>query len=226
MGVSFPSRLNDNFRRRYALDKVLVCYNCTMEIEVIITTLGYLGIFLLMISNAVVMFPSSQVLYIICGYFIFTNNLLLPIVILAGATGNTIGTAILYEIVRRKGLDYILRFKIFPKKEILKIQTAFHKKGLWFLFIGKLLPAIKVFVPVVAAIGKADRIPYTIIMFITSFIWTIPFISIGYFFGKSSDFFGIYSIILIFVALIVVAIFYKYVNAININDDNTAKNDM
>lgn len=169
------------------------------------------------------MFPSSQALYIISGYFIFTGNLFWPLVMIAGAVGNTIGTIILYELVRHKGLEYILRFKVFPEKEIRKVQIAFHKKGLWFLFIGKLLPAIKVFVPIVAAIGKADRIPYIIIMFITSMIWTIPFMSIGYVFGKSSDFFGTYALILMFVALIVVAGFYKYINSIQVTEDDEAQ---
>jgi alkaline phosphatase len=184
-----------------------------MELEAIIITLGYLGIFLLMITNGVTMFPSSQALYIISGYFVFTGDLVWGAVALAGALGNTIGTIILYELVRRKGLEYILRFKIFPEKEIRKVQVAFHRKGLWFLFVGKLLPAIKVFVPIVAAIGKADRIPYIAIMFVTSLIWTIPFMSIGYIFGKSSDVFGIYAVILMVVALLVIAGFYKYINS-------------
>ena len=190
-----------------------------MEVEAIIVTLGYLGIFLLMISNGISMFPSSQFLYMICGYFISTNNLSLPLVMLAGATGNTIGTIVLYEITRSKGLEYILKFKIFPEREVRKVQAAFHKKGLWFLFFGKLLPAIKVFVPIVAGIGKASRVPYAVIMFVTSLIWTIPFITIGYIFGKSSDVFGVYAVVLMFVALVVVALFYKYINSQEVLDE-------
>ena len=46
-------------------------------IESTISLAGYFGIFVLMIANGAVSFPSSQVLYIIAGYFIAQGNLLL-----------------------------------------------------------------------------------------------------------------------------------------------------
>ncbi len=184
-----------------------------------IVTLGYLGIFLMMITNGITSFPSSQVLYIIAGYFIFTGDLFLPAVIITGTIGNTIGCIILYELTRRKGLKYISKFKLFPEKEVKKITVALRKKGVWFLFIGKLLPAIKVFVPIAAGVGKTRRDVYAILMLVSSALWTIPFISIGFFFGKSSDVFGTYAIILAIVALIVGGLFYKYINSKEVLDE-------
>jgi len=183
------------------------------DIESIILGLGYLGIFLLMISNGVITFPSSQVLYIITGYFIFTGDLSLMLVIFFGALGNTIGNIILYEIVRFKGLHYIEKWKIFPPKEVRKIAVALHKKGVWFLFVGKLLPALKVFVPIAAAIGETKRNVYIPMMLVASAIWTGPFIAIGYYFGKSSDFLGKYAVVILIVAFVVMGLFYKYINS-------------
>ena len=51
------------------------------------------------------------------------------------------------------------------------------------------------------------------LMFAASFIWSLGFISIGYFFGKSSDLFGKYAIILVAVAAIVLFLFYRYLNS-------------
>lgn len=184
-----------------------------MNIEATIIALGYLGIFLMMIANGTISFPSSQVLYIIAGYFVFTGDLNVVLIIFFGAVGNTIGCIILYEITRQKGLDYILKWKIFPQKEVQKITVALHKKGLWFLFLGKLLPAIKVFVPVAAGMGKARRELFIPIMLISSAIWTAPFLAIGFYFGKSSGLFGKYAVVLVIVAIIVVGIFYKYINS-------------
>lgn len=183
------------------------------DTESIIVALGYFGIFLLMISNGVITFPSSQLLYIICGYFVFTNNLSLAFVIFFGALGNTIGNIILYEIVRFKGLHYIEKWHIFPKKEIDKIASAMHKKGVWFLFVGKLLPALKVFVPIAAAIGKTDRKLYIPMMLVSSAIWTTPFLAIGYYFGKSSNLFGKYAVVILIISFVVMGLFYKYINS-------------
>lgn len=184
-----------------------------LSIEQIIVSLSYFGIFLLMITNGTVSLPSSQVLYIITGYFIFTRDLYLPLVVLIGAIGNTIGNVIIYELVRRKGLHYITKFKMFPEEIIRGVQIAFNKRGTWFLFVGKLIPALKVFMPITAGIAKMKRRLYTPIIFITSAIWPFPFIAIGYYFGKSADLFGKYAIVLIFIALIVFTIFYRYINS-------------
>lgn len=184
-----------------------------VSIENVITTFSYIGIFGLMISNGLTSFPSSQILYIIAGYFIFTGEINLALVSLVGAAGNTIGNIILYELARKKGIEYITKFRIFPLREIQKIQVVFERRGAWFVFLGKLLPAIKVFVPVVAGIGLMNRALYIPIIFITSLLWSFIFIGIGFFFGKNTELLGIYPIILIGVAIFVVFAFYRYMNS-------------
>lgn len=184
-----------------------------ITIETLIQGGSYLTIFLLMITNGSVSFPSSQVLYIIAGYFIAQGDLTLMSVAFFGAAGNTVGNVVLYELARRHGRTFIERMKIFPTRELAKVESAFRKKGAWFIFIGKLLPAIKVFVPIPAGLGKMSRPLFTILMFIASFIWSLVFISIGYFFGKSANLFGSYAIILAIIAAVVILFFYRYLNS-------------
>ena len=184
-----------------------------IDIESIITGFSYLGIFGLMIGNGFLSFPSSQILYIIVGYFVGIGTLgLLPASIL-GALGNTIGNIFMYEAVRAHGIHYVKRFQIFRDKDILKVEHVFKKKGLWFLFIGKLLPAIKVFIPIPAGLGKVHRGTFAAIMFSASWIWSLIFISIGYFFGKSTTVWKSYGIILMLVAAVVMFLFYRYMNS-------------
>jgi membrane protein DedA with SNARE-associated domain len=183
------------------------------NIELLIQGGSYLAIFFLMVANGSVSFPSSQVLYIITGYFIAQGNLVLLPVALVGALGNTVGNVILYELVRKHGRAFVARMKLFPTRELAKVEAAFHKKGAWFIFIGKLLPAIKVFVPIPAGLGKMHRGLFATLMFAASFIWSLAFISIGYFFGKSSDLFGKYALVLVAVAAIVLFLFYRYLNS-------------
>ncbi len=190
-----------------------------ISVESIVVALSYFGIFLLMVTNGSISFPSSQVLYIITGYFIFTGALFLPLVVLVGALGNTVGCVILYEVARSKGLKYITKFKFFPEQVIKKVQVAFQKRGVWFVFIAKLIPALKVFVPIPAGISKMSRPLYLFAIFTSSAIWTAPFIAIGYYFGKSSDVFSNYAIILMFVALIMFGLFYRYINKLQVVQD-------
>lgn len=184
-----------------------------ITIETILTTLSYTGVLLLMITNGAVSFPSSQVLYIVVGYFVAQGNLNFTLAVFVGAIGNTIGTAILYEVARKHGRAFIERIKIFPARELAKIEAAFKKKGAWFVFVGKLLPAIKVYVPIPAGLGKMNRALFSTLMFVASLIWATGFISIGYFFGKSSDLFGHYALILVIISVIVFFLFYRYINS-------------
>jgi membrane protein DedA with SNARE-associated domain len=184
-----------------------------MDIETIILGFSYAGIFALMIANGFLSFPSSQLLYIIVGYFIGTGTLALLPASLFGALGNMIGNIFLYEAVRRHGVHYVKKFQIFRDEDIRKVEIVFRKKGLWFLFVGKLLPAIKVFVPIPAALGKVHRGAFAALMFSASWVWAMMFIAIGYFFGKGAAMWKSYGIILMIVAGIIVFLFYRMLNA-------------
>jgi membrane protein DedA with SNARE-associated domain len=184
-----------------------------MDIESIILGTSYAGIFLLMTVNGFASFPSSQILYIVVGYFIFTGYLLFLPASLLGALGNAFGNLILYELVRRYGIGALKKFRIYRESEIRKVEIVFRKRGAWFVFIGKLLPAIKVFVPIMAALGKLRRSLFILLMFAASWIWACGFIAIGFIFGKSADVFKAYAFILLLVAGTVVYLFYRYLNS-------------
>ncbi len=184
-----------------------------MDTEAIILATSYLGIFVLMISNGFISFPSSQILYIIVGYFISTGTLFFVPASLIGAFGNTIGNIILYEVVRRHGVHYLTKFQVFKESDVKKVEIVFRKKGLWFLFIGKLLPAIKVFVPIPAAMGKTHRGIFALLMLSASWVWSCIFIAIGYYFGKNTGVWKSYGMILAIVALIIFFLFYRMLNS-------------
>jgi membrane protein DedA with SNARE-associated domain len=184
-----------------------------VDIEAIIAGFSYFGIFGLMIANGFFSFPSSQILYIVVGYFIGTGTLLLFPASIIGAIGNTIGNILLYEAIRRHGITYVKKFQIFREEDIRKVEIVFRKKGLWFLFVGKLLPAIKVFIPIPAALGKVHRGKFATIMLGASWIWSLVFIAIGYSFGKGAVLWKSYGMILMIVAAIIVFLFYRMLNA-------------
>ena len=185
----------------------------SVDIESIIVASSYLGIFLLMIANGAISFPSSQILYIIVGYFVSVGTLSFFPSSLVGALGNAIGNIILYEIVRRHGIHYLKKFQVFREQDVKKVEIVFRKRGLWFLFVGKLLPAIKVFVPIPAAMGKTHRGVFAAIMFVASWLWSLIFIAIGYTFGKSTEVWKSYGVILFIIATIILFVFYRILNS-------------
>ncbi len=183
------------------------------DVETIIAAWSYIGIFVLMAANGFFSLPSSQILYIIVGYFVGTGALALIPATLFGALGNALGNVLLYEAVRKYGVKYVSKFQIFRAEDIKKVEVLFRKKGLWFLFVGKLLPAIKVFIPIPAALGKVHRGIFAMLMFFASWIWSFIFIAIGYFFGKSAEVWKSYGVILLVVAAVIMFLFYRALNS-------------
>jgi len=190
-----------------------------MSIEYIIITLSYFGIFMLMTSNGIVSFPSSQILYIIAGYFAFKGDLNLFYIIIFGSLGQTIGNFFLYEVSKKKGIKYAVQFVkfVFPfadaQKEIKKFQIVFNKKKIFWLFFGKLTNPTKIFISIPAGIANIPRIIFLPIVYITSAIWAIAFTLIGYYFGKSYNNFGYIGAIILIIAIIIMSYFYKLMNS-------------
>lgn len=190
-----------------------------MDIEAIILGFSYVGIFGLMTANGLLSFPSSQILYILVGYFVSTGYLALLPATLIGAFGNMIGNILLYEGVRAHGVRYALKLKMFRETDIKRVEIVFRKKGLWFLFVGKLLPAIKVFIPIPAGLAKVHRGKFAALMFSSSWIWSLGFVSIGYFFGKSAQVWKSYGLILALVAFVILFIFYRILNSKEVSQE-------
>ncbi len=187
-----------------------------MDIESIILGLSYLGIFIMMITNGIFSFPSSQLLYIVAGYFVSRGFISFEYTIIAGAIGNTIGNIALYEITREHGPKAALKFIPGAGTHLTNAEKYFAKKGAIFLFLGKLLPAIKVFVPIIGGISKTPRIIYATLILASSIIWGICFTSLGFYFGKSTTLYQSYVPALLFIsAMLIVFFWYSYKKGTN-----------
>lgn len=189
-----------------------------MTLENLILTFGYFAIFAFMVTNGIVSLPSSQFIYVTAGFFVPTGQLSFLLIVIVGTIGNTIGNVILYEISRRKGLKYITRWRGFSEERIMKLQCAFKRRGSVIIFIGKFLPGVKVFVPVVAGVASMNRMLYAVIIALTSFLWALGLTYFGVYFGRNynNGTFGWYSFALIILAIVAVYLFHKYVQSISL----------
>lgn len=160
-----------------------------MDITSLVTSFSYPAIFLLMIANGIINFPSSQLLYIITGYFISTGSLLFIPTIIAGALGNTIGNIITFLLAKKYDRPFAQKILMMDDSAFTKIHSALHatfsKKGMWYIFFGKLIPSVKAFIPVVAGLANTKTKLTSILFLLSSIIWAITVNAIGYYFGKN-----------------------------------------
>lgn len=159
-----------------------------MDLHSIISSGSYLAIFILMITNGVANLPSSQLLYIITGYFISTGNLLFVPTIIAGAFGNAIGNIITYKLVKKYDKPFARKLLMLDEETFRKVHSALHNtftdKGMWWIFLGKLTPSVKAFIPIVSGLANTPA-KLTYFIFLTaSLIWATAINSLGYYFGE------------------------------------------
>jgi membrane protein DedA with SNARE-associated domain len=167
-------------------------YTIPMDLHSLILSFSYVAIFLLMIANGAVNLPSSQFLYIICGYFISTGSLLFIPTIIAGTLGNTIGNIITFILIKKYDRPLAQKLLMVDEATFTKIHGALHntfsRKGMWWIFLGKLTPSVKAFVPIVAGLANTKTKLTSFIFLIASLLWSVGITSIGYFFGEHITF--------------------------------------
>lgn len=164
-------------------------YNEQMfDLHTIISNWSYVAIFILMTTNGITNIPSSQLLYIVAGYFISTGNLLFFPTIIFGTLGNTIGNIITFFLVKKYDKPFARKLLMLNEETFNKIHGAFHdtfsKRGMWWIFLGKLTPSVKAFIPIIAGLANTRTKITSFIFLIASFIWAISITLIGYYFGE------------------------------------------
>lgn len=164
-----------------------------------------------MITNGALNFPSSQFLYAICGYFISTGSLLFIPTIVAGTLGNTIGNILTFLLIKKYDKPLARKLLMLDEATFEKIHSALHatfsKRGMWWIFFGKLIPSIKAFIPIVAGLANTKVKLTSFIFLLASFVWSIAITSLGYFFGEHVNFKSITTVSLLIGSI---ALFFVY----------------
>lgn len=165
----------------------------------------YAGIFFAMMLNGMTEFPSSQIMYPIVGYYASIEELNVFIAIAAGALGNALGNYFLFLLSLRYK-DVILNKQNAETKE--KVNNLVHRfsrhNKLW-LVVGKLIPGVKTFIPVITAMLHIDKFLAFAIFLLGSTMWATIMIALGYYFGQSVRVSG-YVLIFPLIAFLLIAL--------------------
>ena len=167
----------------------------SLSYESLLSGGSLLIVLILMVSNGFFSFPSSQILYITAGVFVASGKLPLIPVLLLGSIGNAIGNFLLFIITKKHGEAVARKFIPLSHDMYKALVKTYKDKSVWWIAIGKLTPSLKVITPVMAGLSKTGTLLTFFIFLITSFIWSVFFVGMGMFFGKSFSF-GTYGIVI------------------------------
>jgi membrane protein DedA with SNARE-associated domain len=159
-----------------------------MDVHEIIHSFSYVAIFILMITNGVINLPSSQLLYLVVGYFVSTGYLDFITAVLVGAIGNTIGNILIFLVVKKYGKPIAQKILFMDETTFGAIYGSLHatfsKRGMWYIFLGKIIPSIKAFIPILAGLAKTKNSQTFVLFFLSSCIWAMGIVMLGKIFGE------------------------------------------
>ena len=153
----------------------------------IISNSGYLGIFALMtVESALIPIP-SEVIMPFSGYLVTTGKFNPILVIIAGGTGNLLGSLIAYFVGIKLGREVILRYGkyiLLNKSHLDWAESFFEKHGNKTTFVTRLLPGIRTYISLPAGIAKMDLKKFSAYTFAGSIIWSALLMYVGIALGQ------------------------------------------
>ena len=161
--------------------------NHLFDITYLLTTYGYLGIFIVIFLESGLLFalPGDSLLFT-SGLLVAVLGLKLPILIaviflatfLGGLAGYEIGTYI--EKLRKFSFFRL----ILKEKYINEAHNFFMKYGKMAIIFSRFVPIIRTFTPIVAGIANVPYKFFVKYSLISSIAWATTMTLIGYFLGK------------------------------------------
>lgn len=140
----------------------------------IISTMGYGGIVLLMaIESACIPLP-SEIIMPFAGYLVFTGELTLWGVALAGAVGCVVGSIPAYYLGMFGGRPLVEKYGkwvLISHHDLRLADRWFAKYGDIIIFIGRLLPAVRTFIAFPAGVARMHLGKFIAYTFVGSLIW-------------------------------------------------------
>ncbi len=178
---------------------------------------GYLGMFIGMILEAIIIIIPSE--FILATGGILAANRIFSFfgAFLIGLLGSVFCAIIIYAMGYFGGRPFIEKYGkyFFMKKEdIDNADNWFNKYGLFAAFIGRNFPIIRTFISLPLGITRVNFIKFIIYTTLGSIPWTFIFIYVGYMLGSNWTILNDYTSklkipIIILITLLIINYLYK-----------------
>lgn len=165
--------------------------------EWIITTIsdwGYVGIFVLMFVENVFPPIPSELIMPFAGYAAADGRLGFWGVMIAGTAGSLAGTSVWYLAARMLGIErfrrlcnFFGRFATISERDIDMAVDWFSRYGVWAVFFGRLIPAIRTLISVPAGLAAMPVAKFLAISTLGTVLWTGLLVGAGLVLHESYD---------------------------------------
>ena len=176
----------------------------------LISSLGYLGIFVLMVLESALIPIPSEIIMPFSGFLVQQGKLDFTSTVLAGSIGNLVGSILTYYLGKTIRRELILKYGrfVFVRESHLEFaEQLFQKHGSKISFVGRLLPAVRTYVSLPAGIAVTPFKKFIVYTFFGSVIWNVFLVYVGMQLGENWENIDKYSTVLDGIAVVVIIVF-------------------
>lgn len=175
----------------------------------IIGSLGYAGVFFLMLLESANIPVPSEIIMTFSGFLVSKGIFNFWLVVFVGALGNLVGSLINYWLAYRyghKAEKTLAKLRLMNADEFKLAESWFKKFGLFSVFIARLLPVVRTFISFPAGLFKVNLLEFSLLTFLGSFLWSGILTYLGFLAGENWDFLAPYFKQADFIILILIII--------------------
>ena len=160
----------------------------TNYIFILINNLGYLGMFIGMVLEAVIIIIPSELILATGGILASKGIFSFWMTFFVGLLGSVFCAIVIYFIGYFGGNPFVKKYgKYFfmKEKDVSKSDSWFSKYGLYASLIGRNIPIIRTLISLPIGIARLSFIKFVIYTTIGSIPWTFVFVYLGYSLGSN-----------------------------------------
>lgn len=135
---------------------------------------GYGGIAGLTALNSCGVPIPSELILPFSGYVVYVGHLNFLLVVIAGAAGCNIGSAVAYWIGAKGGRPLVVRYGkwvLMNVHDVDRMTWFFERYGSIAILVGRMLPVVQTFVAFPAGIAKMSRVRFHIYTTLGAVVW-------------------------------------------------------
>lgn len=156
----------------------------------VIETLGYPGIFLLVVLESTLVPVPSTLVFPFAGFLAAKGLFSLPVVLVLNSAGALVGSAVSYWIGAAGGKPLLVKYGkylLIRQKDIEKTENWFATHGKATILIARFVPVVRHIISLPAGIARMRLVPFFVQTFIGATLWGGFLILLGYYMGEHWD---------------------------------------
>jgi len=162
-------------------------------VQDLVVSLGYPGLFLLIVLESTMVPIPSLLVMPFAGYLASQGEFSLPVILVINSAGALLGSGVCYWIGVVGGKPFLVnygKYFLVRKHDLERTEAFFARHGKATILIGRFLPVIRHVISVPAGIARMPLRGFFLQTFIGATIWGGALILLGYYVGANWEAFA------------------------------------